>query len=157
MNISELKDWPVAKLVPHAPPMLLIDRVVSVSDESFEAEVTIRHDSLFCDGTKVNAWVGIEYMAQAVAAYAGAEAVAAGRPIKTGFLLGTRSYACRVSSFQVGAIIRILVRKVLIEPGGLSVVECCLRNHNEDEVMVTSNLTVYEVGDLPVYLTEHVK
>jgi predicted hotdog family 3-hydroxylacyl-ACP dehydratase len=157
MSLAELKDWPVSKLVPHAPPMLLIDRVVSVSDEAFEAEVRIRHESLFCDGTKVNAWVGIEYMAQAVAAYAGAEAVAAGRSIKTGFLLGTRSYVCRAPSFEVGATIRILVRKVLIDPGGLNVLECTLRDHDKQEALVTANLTVYEVADLPAYIKVHVK
>ena len=87
MILSELKDWPVARLLPHASPMIMIDRVVSVSEDYFEAEVVVRPDSLFCDGTAVNAWVGIEYMAQAVAAYAGAEAIAAGRPVKIGFLL----------------------------------------------------------------------
>lgn len=155
MNLSELKDWPVARLLPHAPPMILIDRVVSVSEEYFEAEVILRSDSLFCDGTAVDAWVGIEYMAQAVAAYAGAEALAAGTPIKTGFLLGTRSYSSRTPRFAVGAVLRIGVKKVLHDPGGLSVVECSLRESNEREALVTANLTVYEVDDLDAHLAEH--
>jgi 3-oxoacyl-[acyl-carrier-protein] synthase-1 len=157
MNLSEAADLPVSRLVPHAAPMILIDRAVSAGEDYFEAEVTIRPDSLFCDGAKVDAWVGIEYMAQAVAAYGGAEAIVAGRPVKTGFLLGTRSYECCVPSFPVGAVIRIGVKKVLHEPNGLSVVECSLRVHGEEEAMVTSNLTVFEVDNLAAYLAEHVK
>lgn len=154
MNLSELKDWPVARLLPHAAPMIIIDRVVSASAEYFEAEVVLRPDSLFCDGKSVNAWVGIEYMAQAVAAYAGAEALAAGRPVKIGFLLGTRSYSPRKPSFSVGTVLRIGVKKILHEPGSLSVVECSLRDIEETEPLVIANLTVYEVDDLPAYLAE---
>ena len=157
MNLSDAKDLPVARLLPHAPPMILIDRAVSVDTENFEAEVTIRPDSLFCDGAKVDAWVGVEYMAQAVAAFAGAEAAAAGRAVKTGFLLGTRSYECRVSSFPVGSVVRIGVKKILHEPNGLSVVECTLRAQGEDSPWVTADLTVFEVDDLAAYLKEHVK
>ena len=136
--------------------MILIDRAVSAGEEYFEAEVAIRPDSLFCDGAKVDAWVGIEYMAQAVAAYGGAEALAAGRTVKTGFLLGTRSYECRVPSFPVGAVLRIGVKKVLHEPTGLSGVECSRRAQGEDEPWVVANLTVFEVEDLAAYLKEHV-
>lgn len=155
MILSELKDWPIARLLPHASPMIMIDRVISVSAEYFEAEVTIRPDSLFCDGTAVNAWVGIEYMAQAVAAYAGAEAIAAGRPVKIGFLLGTRSYSSSKPRFEVGTVLRIGVKKILHEPGSLSVVECSLREVAQAHASVTANLTVYEVDSLPAYLAEH--
>lgn len=156
MTLGSLKDRPVADFMPHAPPMVLLDRVVSIGDEYFEAELVLRPDSLFCDGEAVDAWVGIEYMAQAVAAFAGAEAVAAGRPVKTGFLLGTRSYACRAPRFPVGAVVRVGVKKVLHgTPGSVSVVECSLREKDAAEPWVTAQLTVYEVDDLAAYLAEH--
>ena len=157
MNISELKDWPVERLLPHKPPMILIDRVVAIGADHFEAEVVVRHDSPFCDGEKVAAWVGLEYMAQAVAAYAGAEAIAASRPGMTGFLLGTRHYEPSVPAFAIGSVLRIAVKKVLHQPGGLSVVECSLRRAGEDASLVTANLSVYEVADLAGFLAESKK
>jgi len=84
----------IRTLVPHAGPMVLLDRVISADEESLCAEVRIRHDSLFCRAGAVGAWVGLEYMAQAIGAYAGFTACLRGEPIKLGYLLGTRCYEC---------------------------------------------------------------
>ena len=62
----------VAELLPHDPPMVLIDKVLSYDENSLVAEVAIRPDSAFCGANGVPGWVGIEYMAQAIAAHAGA-------------------------------------------------------------------------------------
>src|SRR5450830_981789 len=80
----------IAMLVPHAAPMLLLDRVLRVDAETLCAEVAIRPDSLFYGERGIGAWVGIEYMAQAIAAYAGYHAQQRGEPVKIGFLLGAR-------------------------------------------------------------------
>ncbi len=61
----------IRSLVPHAGPMVLLDRVISVDEDSLLAEVRIRSDSLFCNIDGVGAWVGIEYMAQAIGAWRG--------------------------------------------------------------------------------------
>ena len=61
----------IRTLVPHAGPMVLLDRVISADDENLCAEVRIRADSLFCVAGEVGAWAGLEYMAQAIGAYAG--------------------------------------------------------------------------------------
>ena len=82
----------IRSLVPHAGAMLLLDRVVSADADNLLAEVRIRSDSLFCNGDGVGVWVGIEYMAQAIAAWAGYIARSRGEPVKLGFLLGTRRY-----------------------------------------------------------------
>ena len=74
----------IRSLLPHAGPMVLLDRVISVDDDSLLAEVRIRSDSLFCDGDGVGAWVGIEYMAQAIGAWAGYIARLRGEPVKLG-------------------------------------------------------------------------
>ena len=82
----------IEELVPHTGPMCLLDRVIDAGDEHLVAEVTIRADDLFADGGAVGAWVGIEYMAQAVAAWAGWRARVQGGAPKIGLLLGTRDY-----------------------------------------------------------------
>jgi ApeP dehydratase len=62
---------PIADLVPHKGPMCLLDRLIEVEEERLVAEVMVSDSSLFSRGGTVGAWVGIEYMAQAVAAWAG--------------------------------------------------------------------------------------
>ena len=79
MTIQALPD--IRRLVPHAGPMVLLDRLLAVDEETLCAEVTIDADTLFCDGREVGAWVGVEYMAQAIAAHAGYAAMLRGKPV----------------------------------------------------------------------------
>lgn len=155
MTFDELAAKPILELLPHALPMALLDRSVSVSEDEYEAEVTIRPQSLFCDGEKVGAWVGVEYMAQAIAAFAGAEALRQGQGVKVGFLLGSREYHASQPYFKVGSVLRIRVKKVIHDPAGLSVVECRLGLAGSPEPLVKANLTVYEVPSLQSYLKEN--
>ena len=53
-------------------------------------ELVVPEAGLFVEDGQVPAWVGIEYMAQAIAAWAGCRARAAGKPPQLGFLLGSR-------------------------------------------------------------------
>ena len=156
MTLQDVIQRPILDLLPHAPPMALLDRATYISEDEFESEVVIRPDSEFCDGEKVGSWVGIEYMAQSIAAFASAEAVLKGESVKVGFLLGSREYRCKTPYFKVGAALRIRVKKVIHDPNGLSVLECSLSQAGQAEAEVVSNLTVYEVPDLQSYLKENV-
>jgi len=135
----------VRSLLPQAGPMVLLDRIISADDESVCAEVTIRSNSLFSDDAGVGAWVGIEYMAQAIGAYAGYTARLRGEPVKIGFLLGARRYECSRPTFPIGTVLRIHVRRVLQSEGGLGSFEC--RIDNENGTLATANLTVYQPAD----------
>src|SRR6185369_5593006 len=81
---------PLADLVPHRPPMLLLDRVLAYSNEAVSCEVNIRPDSPFVEGALVPAVVALEYMAQAVAAFAGLTARIEKKEFRLGLLLGSR-------------------------------------------------------------------
>ena len=65
---------PIVELVPHRPPMLLLDRVLSYDGECVVCETVLEHDSPFVEQGHVPALVGIEYMAQTIAAGAGLSA-----------------------------------------------------------------------------------
>jgi predicted hotdog family 3-hydroxylacyl-ACP dehydratase len=85
-----INKYQVAEVVPHSGGMILIDEIIDYNDNSLLASVTITDSSLFVDGTNgVPGWVGMEYMSQAVAAWAGTQAKIHNEPIKMGFLLGT--------------------------------------------------------------------
>src|SRR5438445_11019322 len=95
----------IRSLLPHSGTMVVLDRVIAVDHQSLCAEVVIRPDSLFMGADGVGSWVGIEYMAQAIAALAGHAARLDGDAVKVGFLLGTRRYEARCSCFAHGSVL----------------------------------------------------
>jgi predicted hotdog family 3-hydroxylacyl-ACP dehydratase len=140
----------IRSLLPHAGPMVLLDRVISVDDDSLLAEVRIRSDSLFCDGGGVGAWVGIEYMAQAIGAWAGYTARLRGEPVKLGFLLGTRRYECRRPIFLLGSVLRVHVQRLFQNENGLGSFECAI--DNEEGRVATATVTVFQPTNVDDFL-----
>lgn len=131
---------PFADLVPHESPMALLDRVVAFDESTLVADVTIRRDSLFAEADGVPAWVGLEYMAQAVAAHAGLEALQRGELPAIGYLLGTRSYRADVASFPVGARLAVHVESIYAEMG-LGAFACRVE---ADGVLAQGTIKVYQ-------------
>lgn len=98
---------PAAGLVPHKGAMCLLDDVLEADEEHLVAEVTPRDDDLFAAAEGIPGWVGIEWMAQAIAAWSGQRAISAGGAPRLGFLLGTRRYRCQVEHFAFSRPIRV--------------------------------------------------
>jgi predicted hotdog family 3-hydroxylacyl-ACP dehydratase len=145
-------NWPdIRSLIPHSGAMVLLDRIVAVDQETLCAEVRIRSDSLFCSASGVGAWVGIEYMAQSIAAFAGYTAYLRGEAVKPGFLLGTRRYECTLPMFSLGSVLRVHVRRVFESEDGLGSFQCHIE-HEEQEV-ATATLTVFQ----PVAAVDFIK
>ncbi|MBZ4400154.1 3-hydroxylacyl-ACP dehydratase [Myxococcus sp. MISCRS1] len=132
----------ISEIVPHADRMRLIDRAVEGDEEGLVAEVTLREDCLFQEGGEVGGWVGIEFMAQAIAAYAGWRQRLQGQPQRMGFLLGTRKYECSRPSFKVGEHLRIEVRRQFWTDEGMSQFDCTLGVGGE--TVATAALTVFQ-------------
>jgi predicted hotdog family 3-hydroxylacyl-ACP dehydratase len=130
----------VAELIPHSGKMVLLDRIISCDNNSLSAELVVRDDGLLDNDKTVPAWVGIEYMAQAVAAYAGMMAKRVGEPIKLGFLLGTRRYSSNVAEFKVGSTLTVHVEKI-IQSDNLGAFESMIRGVG---VEINANLNVYQ-------------
>jgi len=141
MNVSDI---PVSELVPHDPPMVLLDRVLVFEESTLVAEVMIRTDSMFCDGDGVPGWVGLEYMAQAIAAHAGLQARQRGEPPSIGYLLGTRSYLCEAATFPVGEKLTVHVEALFVE-AGLGSFACRIET---DRLLAKATVNVYQpAGD----------
>lgn len=136
----------ISTLLPHAAPMVLLDRVLSADDESLCAEVAIRAETLFCDGRGVGAWVGVEYMAQAIAAHAGYGAQQRGDPVKVGFLLGARRYECTRPHFAVGSVLHVHVKRTLQSDNGLGAFECRINDADDPlgTAAATATITVFQ-------------
>ncbi len=131
---------PVADLLPHDGNMVLLDRVLEYDQDSLSAELTVRDDGLFGDGDKVPAWLGIEYMAQTVAAHGGMMCYLAGKPINLGFLLGTRRYNSNVADIAVGTSLNVRVQRI-VQDQGLAVFDSQVTGEG---IELSAKLNVYQ-------------
>lgn len=142
----------VRDLVPHSGGMVLLERVLSADAASVVAELTIRPDTLFCDGAGVGSWVGIEYMAQAVAVHGGNLARLRGEPVKVGFLLGARRYQCSEPLFAVGAVLHVHATHAVQGDNGLAAFECRIDDAASGAILATATITVFEPDNVDEFL-----
>lgn len=141
---------PIAELVPHQGPMCLLDRLLAAEGERLSAEVIVPAQGLFSHDGGVGAWVGIEYMAQAVAAWAGWQARAQGHAPRIGLLLGTRRYRCSVPRFAAGQCLQIDIERGYQADNGLGQFEC--RIHADGVELASAQLTVFGPEDPSAFL-----
>jgi predicted hotdog family 3-hydroxylacyl-ACP dehydratase len=127
----------ISELIPHSGEMILIDRILHHDAHTLTTELVVRGDGFICgDDKTVPSWIGIEYMAQTIAAYGGTVA----KQANIGFLLGTRRYNCNVSTFEVGTKLIISAKKIM-QDGNLAAFECLIFGEN---VEVSATLNVYQ-------------
>lgn len=147
--------YTIAELVPHASPMILLDRVESWSMESAVASVTINERSPFVESLGVPAYVGIEYMAQAISAQAGVTERLQNSTVQIGFLVGSRRYNCNVSHFPVGAKLSVEIIESLVSDTGLSVYDCTIRGeHKGASIEASASLNVFLPDNAEDFLGE---
>lgn len=148
MIVNEFSRLPVAELIPHTQPMVLIDRIVAYQGNDLTAELTITPDVMFYDSrlNGVPAWAAIEYMAQAIAALGGIRALEKSEPVKLGLLLGTRRYVTHQPVLQDGMTFQVTVRQLIREASGLACFDCTITH--SDELVCSARLNVFEAPDL---------
>jgi predicted hotdog family 3-hydroxylacyl-ACP dehydratase len=117
----------IGELVPHQAPMLLIDSVICWDDTGIDVLVKPEDSYLFADDQgAIPAYVGIEYMAQTISAFAGIEAKQNKEPICLGFLLGTRQYEAEVTHFLPSQPLIVKVRQLLRDDTNLVLFDCAI-------------------------------
>lgn len=140
-------------VVPHTGTMVLLDQIDHWDDEQLQASVTVRVDAPFVDAKGLPAWVGIELMAQTIAALAGCRARRTGRPVKIGFLVGSRRYSCSQAYFPIGAQLQINVKEIVTGDQGLSVFECTLQAcDGHTDISASANINVFQPDDPEQFL-----
>lgn len=146
-----MTNYPIDEIVPHSGTMSLLDKVIDSGENWLTAEVSIGPDTLFLNDQGVPAWLGIEYMAQTIGAYAGTLAKAHQQEVKLGFLLGTRKYESSVSCFPLGTRLLINVEKELQTDEGLGVFNCSI---TADNILVSARLNVFQPKDADEFFAE---
>ncbi|NML42588.1 hotdog family protein [Ramlibacter sp. G-1-2-2] len=122
----------IENFIPHRAGMRLIDRLLEVDDEHVVAEVDVPFGGLFVRDGQVPSWIGIEYMAQTVSAWAGSRARGSGGQPRPGLLLGSRKYEVHCEGFPSGAKLRVEARVELVATNGLGQFDCRIRMNGEE-------------------------
>lgn len=142
--------WTAEELLPHAPPMILIDRIVSAGEDHAVAEVTVRAETPFHEtGKGIPCHVAIEWMAQTCGAFAGIQAKRVGEPVRVGLLLGARAFHSRQDWFLAGQT--FIVKAVEIyRDGEMGVFDCEVTR--DQGLVADAQLTVFQPAELPADL-----
>jgi predicted hotdog family 3-hydroxylacyl-ACP dehydratase len=128
-------------LLPHAKPMLLLDELVDNDAASVTCKVTIAKDSIFYDSKAagIYAWVGIEYMAQAIGVFAGLHHYP--EPPVLGLLLSVRKFKTTQALFKNGQQLFIVAHKHYSHDN-IGVFNCEIKIDNQIIATATLNTIV---------------
>jgi predicted hotdog family 3-hydroxylacyl-ACP dehydratase len=142
---------PIEDLVPHRGAMLWLERVLGAADDCLEAAATVPTEAWYTDGQAgMPAWLGIELMAQALAAHVGLRGWRAGKPPKPGVLLGCRMYRAAAPRFAPGAALRVTARLSYMDESGFGAYDCTISGASAQ--LASATLKVYEPTDFEAFL-----
>lgn len=146
--------YAIEQLVVHRKPMLLIDELVEYDESSAVCRVTISEQSEFFDDAKrsVPNHIGIEYMAQSIAAFAGAKALDQGEQVKVGFLLGSRKLTLNCDAFLEGSVLTVTIAELYQEDNGLSVFQCTISDG--DTILAEAKVNTFQPDDASEFVKE---
>src|ERR1700761_3577092 len=148
--VAELFE-PIEAILPHRGTMLLVDRVSACGDDTLTAHATVHADAWYAntDGA-MPAWIGIELMAQAIAAHVSLLAMRAGGRARPGVLLGSRSYEALQGVFARGARLSIHATELLRSEEGHGAYECTI--HHGDVACAEAVIKVFQPRDFQSFI-----
>lgn len=138
---------PVAELLPHRGPAVLLERVLEHDTQRTVCAVDPAAGAAMRDADgSIPAAFGLEFMAQTVAAHGGLLDRAGHREPRPGFFLGSRRLTFHAARFEPGQLLEVEVKHIRgnVDRGsGMLAFDCALRTAGEGAVMVSGVLTVY--------------
>ena len=138
----------ILQLIPHRPPMLLINKLLHVDNNSASAEVMIDAQTPFLDSTPnqiagVPAWLGIEYMGQTAALIAGFQEQSGMCEPHLGFLMGARKFQTKEPRFKLGTSLVVSCQEAALVGESLAMFTCTISSQFSELELASASLTVY--------------
>lgn len=138
----------ISEIVPHEGKMVLLERVLAHAADSTCCAVAIDAQVLFRDPDgSIPSWVGIEYMAQCIAAHAGLLARAEGHKPRVGFLVGSRSLRLHVERFCAGQTLSVSAVHLWGRGAGMATFQCRIEDAGTCALLAEARLSCYSPGD----------
>lgn len=140
---------PVSELLPHRPPMIVIDEVVAAGNGWVETRtrVTAEHVLFDTNARELPGWALIELMAQTAAVFGGLPDHAEQRAIRIGYLLGTRRFELFKRGVSENAVLHVRAVREFHDPDGMGAFDCTV-SHGGDTV-AEARLNVYQTDNQP--------
>jgi predicted hotdog family 3-hydroxylacyl-ACP dehydratase len=151
-------EFEMPQILPHVGRMLLLDELLEQHDDSIVTALTIRPDSVLCDGvTGVPAWVGMEYMAQTACAFSGVWQARAGQRPSISALLGTRSYHAKVPVFTLGTRLTVSAHLLVRDDDDLAVFACSIRNATTQAELAAGDIKAIRPANIHALIEEQLR
>ena len=141
-NIDRFDNY-ILRYLPHRPPMLLVNRLLEVSQTHAIAKVFIDEQTPFISDRGVSAVIGIEYMGQTAALIAGYQLEQGLTEPHLGFLLGTRAFSIEQDYFLPNQSLIVECREKALVGDSLATFDCMIRLDSESEVIAKASLSVF--------------
>lgn len=132
--------------LPHDAPMLLLEEVASVMDESATCRVVVSANSVlapFLDSQgNLPGWFALELMAQTIGVWSGWHRHQQGQDnIALGMVLGARELVCDAGHFPAAKVLSIHVN-LLMQDERFGSFECTI--NADDEVLATGRVNTFQ-------------
>lgn len=144
-----MTNHPLHDLLPHKPPMILIDDIIEHGPDHIHTILTIRDCIPFYKDGLVPTYVSLEYMAQTVAVWSGLMGQQQNLPPKIGFLLGTRQLRLNASHFKNGDILHVF-GNLKFNDGEMASFDC--RVDVNGNTIASALLNVFQPKDINPFL-----
>ncbi len=143
----------ISDILPHRDSMLLLDRLLDFDATKATAEYVPRANAWYVDeGGNCPAWIGIELMAQTIAAHVGILRRIEQLPAKLGALLGAQRYVALQAAFAAGETLSIKTEMIYSDANGFSAYECLIAANGKD--VANATLKVFEPDNFQTFLQE---
>ena len=142
----------IADILPHKPPMILVDAVATFRKDFIHTTLTIKKGIPFYIDGKVPSYVSIEYMAQSIGAWRGLLALEEKKPPQIGFLLGTRKLHLGVPFFEEGDTLDIY-GDASYSDGEIASFKCWVERDND--LVASASLNVFQPNDAAAFMSNH--
>ena len=142
-SVSEFP--PIRELIPHAGPMVLLERVLAHDEDTTSSSIAIAEQRIFRDPDgSIPVWFGIEYMAQCIAVHAALVRRAGGElEPPRGFLVGARGLRFHVERFGAAQYLVAMARRRRAGSQSLVSFECELRDADGGKLLAEGRLNCF--------------
>jgi predicted hotdog family 3-hydroxylacyl-ACP dehydratase len=139
--------YPIEDVLPHRPPMILIDEIVAREADAMVARVTVVRTDFFFEARRgLGTHIALEWMAQTCGAFAGSQARDRSDPVRIGYLLGTRDFQARRQWFKEGERLSVIAR-LQYQDEAFANFACEVRDATDGQALVTATLNVFYPDD----------
>jgi len=129
----------VANLLPHAPPMILLDDIIAHEENFVHTRVRIREGLPFFKNGGVPSYIALEYMAQTIGVWKGFLSQEHNQKPQIGFLIGSRQLILNTPFFKEGAILDVY-GEPKYNDGEMASFECWVESQGQRFAQATLNV-----------------